>query len=56
VTEIMVHPGYRDCTLEGWPMSRRYEREQELIALTSLKVKALVRDLRIELVSYRISL
>ncbi len=53
VTEIMVHPGYRDSTLEGWVLSHRYNREQELAALTSSKVKALVQELRIELVSYR---
>jgi|SRR5882724_347029 len=53
VTEIMVHPGYRDRALEGWPMSRRYEREREVRSLTSPKVKALVRDFPIRLVSYR---
>jgi hopanoid biosynthesis associated protein HpnK len=53
VTEIMVHPGFRDRALEGWPMSRRYEREREVRSLTSPKVKALVRDLQIRLVSYR---
>ena len=53
VTEIMVHPGFRDRALEGWPMSRRYEREREVSSLTSPKAKALVRDLQIRLVSYR---
>jgi hopanoid biosynthesis associated protein HpnK len=53
VTEIMVHPGFRDRTLGGWPRSRRYEREREVRSLTSPKVKALVRDLQIRLVSYR---
>jgi chitin disaccharide deacetylase len=53
VTEIMVHPGYRDSIVDRWPMSRRYEREQELRALTSPRVKALVRNLRIRRVSYR---
>jgi hopanoid biosynthesis associated protein HpnK len=53
VTEVMVHPGYRDSIVDGWPLSWRYEREQELRALTSPTVKALVRDLQIRLVSYR---
>jgi len=53
VTEVVVHPGYRDDLLDGWPASRRYEREQELRALTSPRVKELVRILQIRLVSYR---
>jgi chitin disaccharide deacetylase len=53
VTEIMVHPGYQDCVLDGWPMSRRYQRRQELLALTSPQVKALVQKLQLRLVSYR---
>jgi predicted glycoside hydrolase/deacetylase ChbG (UPF0249 family) len=24
VTEVMVHPGYRDGEVEGWPSSRHY--------------------------------
>lgn len=56
VTEVMVHPGYHDCGLDAWPQSRRYAREQEVRALTSPKVKALVRDLRIRLMSYRMVL
>jgi chitin disaccharide deacetylase len=53
ITEIMVHPGYRDGELEKWPLSRRYRREKELIALTSCRVKDLVKQLQIELVGYR---
>jgi hopanoid biosynthesis associated protein HpnK len=53
VTEIMVHPGYHDGQMEGWPLSRRYQREKELVALTSSRVKDLVKRLQIELVSYR---
>jgi hopanoid biosynthesis associated protein HpnK len=55
VTEIMVHPGYHDYDgeTERWPLSRRYRREKELIALTSFQVKELVKRLQIELVSYR---
>jgi chitin disaccharide deacetylase len=51
-TEIMVHPGYKDNTLDNWPQSRRYKREQELTALTSPRVKALVQNHRIKLVTY----
>jgi chitin disaccharide deacetylase len=53
VTEIMVHPGYYDSQMEGWPLSRRYRREKELIALTSTRIKELVKRRQIELVSYR---
>jgi predicted glycoside hydrolase/deacetylase ChbG (UPF0249 family) len=53
VTEIMVHPGYHDNQMEGWPLSRRYRREKELIALTSTQIKELVKRRQIELVSYR---
>jgi hopanoid biosynthesis associated protein HpnK len=53
VTEVMIHPGYPDSIVDGWPMSRRYEREQELRALTSPAVKALARNLQIRLASYR---
>ena len=53
VTEVMVHPGYRDAGMERWPLSHRYRREKELAALTSWQVKELVKRLQIELVSYR---
>jgi chitin disaccharide deacetylase len=53
VTEIMVHPGYHDGQMEGWPLSRRYRRQNELIALTSTQVKELLKRRQIELVSYR---
>jgi chitin disaccharide deacetylase len=52
VTEVMVHPGYRDTVLDGWPQSRRYAREQEVRALTSPRVKALVEGHQIKIVSY----
>jgi len=52
LTEIMVHPGYRDSILDEWPQSRRYKREQELMALISPRVKALVQRHQIKLVSY----
>jgi hopanoid biosynthesis associated protein HpnK len=53
ITEIMVHPGYHDGEMDGWPLSRRYRRENELVALTAVQVKELVKRLQIELVSYR---
>jgi predicted glycoside hydrolase/deacetylase ChbG (UPF0249 family) len=53
VTEVMVHPGYHDGILDAWPESRRYARERELRALTSPKVKALLRNLPIALVNFR---
>jgi hopanoid biosynthesis associated protein HpnK len=53
VTEIMVHPGYHGSEMEGWPLSHRYRREKEVIALSSFRVKELVKRLQIKLVSYR---
>jgi chitin disaccharide deacetylase len=53
VTEIMVHPGYRGGEMNRWPLSRRYMREKELLALTSLQVKEQLKRLQIELVGYR---
>jgi hopanoid biosynthesis associated protein HpnK len=53
VTEIMVHPGYYDSQMGGWPLSRRYRREKELIALTSTRIKEVVKRRQIELVSYQ---
>ncbi len=53
VTEVMVHPGHRDAVLDRWPQSRRYDREQELKALTSPQVRSLVEKLGITLISYR---
>jgi hopanoid biosynthesis associated protein HpnK len=52
VTEIMVHPGYHGSEMEGWPLSHRYQREKEVIALTSTRVKELVKRLEIKLVGY----
>jgi predicted glycoside hydrolase/deacetylase ChbG (UPF0249 family) len=52
LTEIMVHPGFGDSVLDGWPMSRRYKRERELMALTSPRVKALVKRSQIKLVTH----
>lgn len=52
VTELMVHPGYRDQVLDRWPKSRRYRREEELKALTSPHIRSVVTDLGIRLVGY----
>lgn len=51
LTEIMVHAGFRDSVLDGWIMSRRYMREFELMALTSLRVKEPVTRHPIKLVT-----
>jgi chitin disaccharide deacetylase len=53
ITEIIVHPGYHHGEMVGWPLSCRYRRENELIALTAVQVKDLLKRLEIELVSYR---
>jgi hopanoid biosynthesis associated protein HpnK len=53
VTEIMTHPGYHDPVLDRWPESRRYRREGELHALLSPEVQQALRDLRIELTTFR---
>jgi hopanoid biosynthesis associated protein HpnK len=53
MTEIMVHPGRGDSALDGWTLSRRYKRQRELMALTSPKVKALVKRSQIKLVTYQ---
>jgi chitin disaccharide deacetylase len=53
ITEVMLHPGYRDSIVGRWPMSRWYEREQELKALMSPRVKTTVRNFGIRLVNYR---
>jgi predicted glycoside hydrolase/deacetylase ChbG (UPF0249 family) len=53
VTEIMVHPGYHDVAMDGWPLSQRYRRDSEVASLTSPQVKELVNRRQIELVSYR---
>jgi chitin disaccharide deacetylase len=52
LTEIMVHPGFEDSVLDGWTLSRQYERERELRALISPTVKALVTGYQIKLVTY----
>ena len=53
VTELMVHPGYHDAVVDRWQESRRYRREGDLQALLSPGVKSLLRELRIELTTFR---
>jgi hypothetical protein len=52
VTEVMAHPGYPESLSDTWPQSRRYERQGDLAALTSPRVKRLINDLGIKLLSY----
>jgi chitin disaccharide deacetylase len=52
VTEVMVHPGYRDAVLEAWPSSRVYAREMELEALTSPAIKEFVATSDIHLINF----
>jgi predicted glycoside hydrolase/deacetylase ChbG (UPF0249 family) len=53
VTEIMVHPGYHDAVVDGWPASRRYRREGDLRALVAPAVRDRLRERSIELVTFR---
>ena len=53
VTEIMVHPGYPEHLSDAWPQSHRYKRHGELTALTSPRVKNLIKTVGIKLMSYR---
>ena len=52
VTEIMVHPGYRDAVLDAWPRSRFYARETEVEALISPAIKAFVATSDIRLINF----
>jgi predicted glycoside hydrolase/deacetylase ChbG (UPF0249 family) len=52
VTEVMVHPGYLESLSDAWPQSRRYQRQEELTALTSARVKDLINLLGIKLINY----
>jgi len=51
VTELMVHPGYPDASLEGW-VSYRAGRERELAALLSAAVRDRLRRGDIELIGF----
>jgi len=51
VTELMVHPGYVDASLEGW-VSYRAGRERELAALLSAPVRDRLRRGDIELINF----
>lgn len=48
-TELMVHPGYEDVALRDMPASYAYQREREVAALTSSRVRALVEEAGIKL-------
>ena len=51
-TELMVHPGYQDAALRAMPVSHAYQREVEVAALTSSRVRALVEEFEIELATF----
>ena len=51
VTELMVHPGYVDASLEGW-VSYGAGRERELAALLSAAVRDRLRRGDIELINF----
>ena len=51
VTELMVHPGYADASLEGW-VSYGAGRERELEALTSPAVRSRLGRGDIELIGF----
>jgi hopanoid biosynthesis associated protein HpnK len=53
VTEIMAHPGYHDAVVDRWRASARYAREGDLRALLSPAVRDLLRERRIELITFR---
>ncbi len=52
IAEIVCHPGIYDEETKRYD-HWRYEWEEELKALTSLAIKEIIRDLNIELVSFR---
>ena len=51
VTELMVHPGYPDASLEGW-VNYRAGRERELAALLSAAVRDRLRRGDIEMINF----
>ncbi len=50
--EFVCHPGYNDADLDNVRTRLRHSREQELQLLTSSEAKQLLRQQRIELISY----
>jgi len=52
-SELMCHPGWVDDDLRRTPTRLVGQREMEFQALTRPAIKLLVRDLGIQLVSYR---
>ncbi len=53
VNELMCHPGYVDDGLNRTPTRLRSQRERELELLTTRKVRDLIDQSGIELISYR---
>jgi hopanoid biosynthesis associated protein HpnK len=52
-SELMCHPGYADAELQAAPTRLQAQRDVELAALTRPEIRNLVRDLGIELITYR---
>lgn len=50
--EFVCHPGYNDADLDSVQTRLRQSREQELAVLTSSEAKELLRQQKIELISY----
>ena len=51
--EVMCHPGYLDDDLHKTPTRLLEQRERELKILTSQKIRQLIKNSGIELISYR---
>jgi predicted glycoside hydrolase/deacetylase ChbG (UPF0249 family) len=50
--ELVCHPGYNDCDLDGIPTRLRASREQELQVLTSPEAKRVLEKRGVQLISY----
>ena len=53
ITELMCHPGYNSAEVKSLGGSLTREREAELLALTSPRIKELVGNLGVQLVNFR---
>ena len=51
--EFVCHPGYNDADLDQVQTRLRGSREQELQVLTSPEAREVLRQRKIELISYR---
>jgi hypothetical protein len=49
---LLTHPRHPERMQDGWPQSRRHERERELAALLLPRIKALVKTRGITLIRY----